>query len=232
MGEVQLDLDDAVPGAHGVDRHPDLHAEAGSERAARPPARARATPAARRSAPLLAGRTAGGSPSARSRPPAQPAPDTRSERRHRQVGLRRAAPPRRARPARRRLTEITVAEDEDRLRAIRRRPWPPARARRASRAARVTAAPLPITRSLRTTRAPASRASSGGGVGRAVVGDPDRRAGESSGERVQRGPDRVGLVVGGDDDEDVRGHGSIGDRRLLSPTVTGSTAWRIATWLR
>ncbi len=32
MGKVKIDLDDAMTGADGVDRHADLHAEPGGER--------------------------------------------------------------------------------------------------------------------------------------------------------------------------------------------------------
>jgi hypothetical protein len=32
VGEVELYLGDAMPGTHGVERHPDLHAEAARER--------------------------------------------------------------------------------------------------------------------------------------------------------------------------------------------------------
>ena len=95
--------------------------------------------------------------------------------------------------------------------------------RRASRAARVTAAPLPITCALRTTRAPAPRAICGGGVGGAVVGDPDGRARECAGERGERGGDAIGLVVGGhEDDGRARLRGSVGGAIYCAGPVVAS----------
>ena len=91
--------------------------------------------------------------------------------------------------------------------------WRTRASRRAARAARVIAAPLPIVRSLRTTRAPAAAGDLGGGVVGAVVGDPDRRAGKRAGERGERRGDAVGLVVGGDDERRVRAR-RIGRRRV------------------
>jgi acetyl-CoA carboxylase biotin carboxyl carrier protein len=63
-------------------------------------------------------------------------------------------------------------------------------------------------------RTPAANDTGAGGdgdrsgvVGRAVVGDPDGRAGEGEGEAVERGADALALVAGGDDGEDLCGHG-------------------------
>ncbi len=41
----------------------------------------------------------------------------------------------------------------------------------------------------------------GGGVGGAVVGDPDGRTGKRARERGERGGDAIGLVAGGDEDD-------------------------------
>ena len=45
---------------------------------------------------------------------------------------------------------------------------------------------------------------------RAVVGDPDRRAGKRAGERRERRGDALGLVVGGDDHDRRGARGSVG----------------------
>ena len=124
------------------------------------------------------------------------------------------------------VAEVAVAEDEDRS-AVRIAPdrcrlrRSRAVARSASRAARVTAAPLPIAAALRTTRAPARGGDRAGGVVRAVVGDPDRRAGKRAGERRERRGDALGLVVGGDDDR----LGAARDRSAARSIVLVLSLW-------
>ena len=134
MGEVELDLGDAMPGAHGVDRHPDLHAEAVRERqhvlehAAR---NARCPEIGARSRRPQRRRIAQRAKPTRE---AEPAADARGEDRDRHVRL--AAPHglgERAQPARG-LAEVAVAEDEDRCSWSRRAPG--ARERRCASASR------------------------------------------------------------------------------------------------
>ena len=123
---------------------------------------------------------AGGSPSARSRAPARAAADAPREDRHRE-----SASPRRDRVGQRAephggVAEVAVAEDEQIACWTRPAVGLACARRRHQRLPRgERAAPRPCrSLRLRTTRAPAARGDLGGGVGRAVVGDPDRRAGK------------------------------------------------------
>ncbi len=166
VGEVELDLDHAMPGAHGVDRHPDLHAEAVRERQ-----HVAQRPLAQRPLPGYGG--PGPQPAAPADRPAGEAerePDAAAGARGEGADGDVRVPARDRVGERgqldRRVAEIAVAENEDRfelgwgvvVRGSSAGAWAPSRA---SRAARVTAAPLPITRALRTTCAPAARAIAG-----------------------------------------------------------------------
>jgi hypothetical protein len=71
----------------------------------------------------------------------------------------------------------------------------------------------------------------GGGVGGAVVGDPDGRVWKRARERGERRADALRLVVGGDDDRGARVRGSVGGAvYCASPIVPGgalaSSVWR------
>jgi hypothetical protein len=60
-----------------------------------------------------------------------------------------------------------------------------------------------------------------GGVGGAVVGDPDAGAGKRASERSERGGDAIGLVVGGYED-DGRVRGSVGGAIYCGAPVVAS----------
>jgi len=87
----------------------------------------------------------------------------------------------------------------------------------------------------RATAADDARASAardlGGGVGGAVVGDPDGRAWKRARERGERRADALRLVVSGDDEDRGRVRGSVGGAvYCASPIVPGgalaSSVWR------
>ncbi len=237
MAEVELDLEHAMAGADGVDRHPDLHPEAVRERQHVPQdARAKgALPGDRR--PCAQPAPATDRPAGESHGQAQPAAYAPREHGHRDVRVSRAHRPRQLLQGARGRAEIAVTQDEHGL-AV------PVRADAAARRSAVRRLLLHGVRAM-PRRLPPERRSNGqrGGaaladhplaanhhragpasdlgrrVGGAVVGHPQRRAGKGERERGQRLPDALGLVVYGDDDERVAGH----DRSAAQAIVSGSS---------
>jgi hypothetical protein len=61
-----------------------------------------------------------------------------------------------------------------------------------------------------------------GGIGGAVVGDPDGRAGKRARERGERGGDTIGLVVRDYEDDRGDGGGSVGDAIYCGAPVVAS----------
>jgi hypothetical protein len=64
----------------------------------------------------------------------------------------------------------------------------------------------------------------GGGIGGAIVGEPDGRAGKCAGERGERGGDALGLVARRYDDDDAGG--SVGDAIYCGAPVVATGVWR------
>jgi hypothetical protein len=114
--EVELDLDDAMPRAHGVDRHCDLHAEAVRERqhVFERSAAQRALTGDRRACAQPAGARANGPAREPEREP-ESAAEAPAEHRHGEIAL--AARDRIGERAqlRGRVAEVPVAENEERL---------------------------------------------------------------------------------------------------------------------
>ena len=229
--ELELDLDHPVAGAHRVDRHADLHAETVRERqhVFERAAGQRALPGDRRAVrrpPVRLRIAQRAKPSASPKPPptrlAKPPRRCRPRRRrpHRPAGPARAAESPRS-PSQRTKTDLEsgsacVAAEGSSAGA--------GASRSASRAARVKRRPCRTRAPLRTTRAPGASGDLGGGVARAVVGDPDGRAGKRAGERGERRRDALGLVVGADDDR-VGARGSVGGAIYCpGPIVLARTA--------
>ena len=194
--EVELELGDPVAGADGVDRHPDLHPDSRRRTGAPPAAPPPASPAGRRSAPRPRSRCGCGSPSARSA--------ARSRSRRRPGGGRRR---RRGRTGRSRPRRPAARARRPRRRDRRRRRRTGASGAAPSSAASAAAvmlAPLPCGRPRLMTRAPWASATSAVPSLGGVVGDPELDLREGRGEGVERRPDPIRLVAGGDDRQDLR----------------------------
>ena len=191
---VELDLLHLEPGAHGVDRHPRLDAEAHRDRE-HGGTRARPSAGAGRRAARAASKPAAQPDQRAGRPPSRARsrrPTRARERGDREIGVRLGE---RAQVA----AEVGVAEEE---RAGLELP-----ARRASAPGPCRAAASLIT------RAPPASATAAVRVARAVVGDDDRGVGELLAAALDRLADPLLLVAGGDEDGEPVAHRCAAERR-------------------